>query len=143
MQQPSIGIHVRGAPILPLHHRHPITKVSCIAPSRGVGLLAGARDVMVGAILISNGTSPFLKVPAPCVSRRVQVLPTLGDVMPTIFRLDRGKPFVETEGLLEPSAIGIRPIHMDMPCQVAIVHRRKSWSMKLHDLPEATFIGRL
>ena len=143
MQQPSIGIHVRGASILPLHHRNPIAKVSCIAPSRGVGLLARARDVMVGAIPISNGTSSFLKVPAPCVSRRVQVLPALGDVMPTLFGLDRGKPFVETEGLPEPAVIGIRPFHMDMPCQAAIMHRRKSWIMKLHDLLEAAFISRL
>ena len=143
MQQRSIGIHVRGAPILPLHYRHPITKVSCIAPSRGVGLLTRARDVMVGAIPISNGTSPFLKVPAPCVSSRVQVLPTLGDVMPTVFGLDRGQPFIKTEGLLEPAVIGIRPIHMDMPCHAAIMHRRKSWIMKLHDPLEAAFISRL
>ena len=63
--------------------------------------------------------------------------------MPTVFGLDRGKPFVETEGLPEPAVIGIRPIHMDMPRQVAIAHGRKSWGMKLHDPIEATFVSRL
>lgn len=97
----------------------------------------------VRAVMVTDGAAPMLEVAAPGVAARVSVDSVGGDVTPTVYRYDGGKPLVVAKGAEKAAVVGWGAVASHVPCSTAAEHRGQPRGVEFQNFVEALDIGRL